>query len=89
MNLNRRINSRWFGKTKIDKPREYLAKLPEELLNLLIDELKEIALDPYNFKKTHDLREPWDGFMGWYPDERNKLRDYRIVYRVEKKGTNL
>lgn len=55
------------------------------MLNLLIDELKEIAIDPYDLKKTHDLRESWGGFMGWYSDEREKLRDYRIGYRVEKK----
>lgn len=79
------FKNNWSSENILDKPREYLTKLPDELLNLVIGELKEIAMDPYNIKKTHDLREPWEGFMGWYPDKRTKLKDYRIVYRVEKK----
>ena len=43
------------SKNILDKPREYLAKLPDELLNLIIEELKEIALNPYNIKRIHGL----------------------------------
>ena len=41
--------------------------------------------DPFNQNLTHELREPWEGFYGWYPNKYSKIKDYRIVYMVQKK----
>ncbi len=78
------INNR-SSPNSLDRPREYLEKLPDELFQLVIIELKNIRLDPFNIKKTLKLRGVWEGYRGWYPDFESKLKDYRIIYRVEEK----
>lgn len=74
----------WKSDNPIDKPEEYIEKLPNELYNLLIDELAILAEDPFNYKKSHLLRPPWSVFYSWYPNKESKLKNYRIIYYVSK-----
>jgi len=75
----------WSSSEKVDQPSIYLESLPDEIAILVLKEIKLIVKDPFNPSLTHELREPWDGFYGWYPNKQSKIKDYRIVYMVRKK----
>ena len=77
--------SNWSSKNPLDRPKEYLSNLPDELYFIFIDEIRNILHNPFTEKRTHELREPWVGFLSWYPDSNSKLKDYRIIYRVNSK----
>lgn len=69
----------------LDRPEVTLEKLSEELFNLMIQEIEILQNHPFDYKKSHDLRPPWEGFMGWYPNINSKIKNYRIIYRVDGK----
>lgn len=75
----------WSSFEKIDQPSNYLESFPDEIYNLLTYEIESILKNPFDPKRTHELRYPWKGFFGWYPEPESKISEYRIIYKVQKK----
>lgn len=75
----------WSSHEKIDQPSVYLESLPDEIFDLITDEIELILINPFNPKQTHNLRYPWRGFYGWYPNKDSNVKHYRIIYKVQKK----
>ncbi len=62
-----------------------MESLSNEIYDLLTYEIELLIKNPFDPKKTHELRYPWKGFFGWYPKKDSKIKDYRIIYKVQKK----
>lgn len=75
----------WSSSEKIDQPSTYIESFPDEIYELLTYEIELLIKNPFDPRRTHELRDPWKGYFGWYPNKDSKVRDYRIVYKVQKK----
>lgn len=85
MAFNFEFVNNWSSSNLIKRPSAYLKTLPVEILLLIYEEIELMLENPFNGNRMHPLRDPWRGYYGWYPNKDSKIKDYRIIYKIQKK----